>query len=74
MKESRDDERRRFRGMSAALNFGFNLVGGILIGYYGGAWLDRRLGTDPWLALAGVALGITAAFRMLWRELRGARP
>ena len=52
------------------MGFGFNLLAGLLIGYYGGGWLDGRLGTTPWLTLVGIALGTVAAFRMLLRELR----
>lgn len=69
-----NDDRRRFRGLSAAMSFGVNLVGGLLIGYYGGGWLDRRLGTEPWLTLVGVTLGTVAAFRMLLRELQDRSP
>lgn len=70
MNEPRGDDGRRFRGLSAAMSFGLNLVGGLLIGYYGGGWLDERLGTGPWLTLVGITLGTVAAFRMLLRELR----
>ncbi|HEX6987934.1 MAG TPA: AtpZ/AtpI family protein [Bacillota bacterium] len=69
-RKARDDDRRRFRGLSAAMAFGVNLVAGLLIGYYGGGWLDRHLDTEPWLTLVGITLGTIAAFRMLLRELR----
>jgi len=38
---------------------------GLAVGY----WLDRKLGTGPWLALAGLLVGVTAAFRELWRAV-----
>lgn len=35
----------------------------------GGWWLDSRLGTSPWLLLAGALLGAVAAFYHLYRTL-----
>lgn len=32
-----------------------------------GWWLDGKLGTDPWLTLAGLGLGSLVGFRALWR-------
>ncbi len=29
---------------------------------FAGHWLDRRLGTEPWLLLAGLILGMAAGF------------
>lgn len=40
-----------------------NVVAGIVAGY----WLDRWLGTRPWLLIAGVALGTVGAFLGLYR-------
>ncbi|MDX2033519.1 MAG: AtpZ/AtpI family protein [Blastocatellia bacterium] len=40
-----------------------NIVGGIIAGYL----LDRWLGTDPWLVVAGVVLGTIGAFLSLYR-------
>lgn len=46
--------------------FGF----AILIGYLGGAWLDKRYGTQPWLTLAGLFVGIASGARELYRLVR----
>jgi F0F1-type ATP synthase assembly protein I len=35
-----------------------------------GVWADRRLGTEPWLTLAGVLLGVTIATVGIWRIIR----
>lgn len=57
---------------SLAFTSGFTLLGGMLIGYYGGRFLDNRLGTTPWLTLVGIMLGVAAGFRILVRDiLRG---
>ena len=36
----------------------------------GGFYLDRRLGTAPWLLIAGVVLGSVAAIRSLVRATK----
>jgi F0F1-type ATP synthase assembly protein I len=56
-----------------------------LVGFFGGAALDRWLGTRPWLSLVGLVLGFVAAGRETQRiyrryleetekEQRGPRP
>ena len=37
---------------------GTQLAISVLLGFYGGHWLDGRLGWAPWLTLAGAALGV----------------
>ncbi len=46
------------------------LVGGFLVG----RWADQRWGTEPWLTVAGVFLGIAGAFLELFRILKRDRP
>jgi hypothetical protein len=41
----------------------------VVIGYFGGKWLDGKLGTT-WLIWVGLALGIVAGFRGLWRVVK----
>lgn len=53
-----------------AFSFGVTMVAGILLGLYGGGWLDRRLGTSPFFLLAGVLLGVGVGFRSIISELR----
>ena len=51
---------------------GIEVVLSVLVGLFGGSWLDRKLGTGPWLTLIGVAYGIAAAVRALYRAARRA--
>ncbi len=44
----------------------------LLLPLGGGRWLDRHLGTAPWLALLGAALGLAAGVRAVWRALQRA--
>jgi F0F1-type ATP synthase assembly protein I len=40
------------------------------IGYFGGRYLDGRLGTAPWLAWIGFAAGVGAGIKALIRVVR----
>lgn len=51
---------------------GIEVVLSVLVGFIGGYWLDGKLGTGPWLTLIGLAYGIAAAARALYRAARRA--
>lgn len=46
---------------------GFQLVASILVGVFGGQWLDKKLNTQPWLMMLGLFLGVGAGFYNLFR-------
>lgn len=48
-------------------NLGVELVAAVLIGAFGGYWLDQWLGTTPWLFLIGFFLGTAAGFLNIFR-------
>ena len=58
-------------GPSAAsyAGLGLQFLGAILLFLYVGRWLDARLGTAPWLLIAGVFVGTGAGFYSLYRKL-----
>jgi F0F1-type ATP synthase assembly protein I len=58
------------RYANMAFSFGVTMVAGILLGLYGGEWLDRQLGTSPLFMLAGILLGVGVGFRSMLSELR----
>ena len=45
----------------------------ILVFVYAGQWLDRKLGTAPWLLLAGVFVGGAGSFYSMYRKLMAAQ-
>ncbi|MGH2757383.1 MAG: AtpZ/AtpI family protein [Actinomycetota bacterium] len=48
------------KGMSQAswgLSVAFGFVGVVLVFWLGGRFLDGRLGTDPWIQMAGALIG-----------------
>ena len=42
----------------------------IMVGLFGGQWLDGRLGTTPWITVAGFGFGVAAAVRAVLRQMR----
>lgn len=51
-----------YRKAGPYLNLGWTFVAAVGLGCLLGWWLDTRLGTAPWLLVAGSMLGMTAAF------------
>ena len=52
---------------------GLTFVVAVLGGLYLGQWLDRKLGTDPWLLIVGVFTGAGAAFWSMYSKLMAAQ-
>ena len=48
---------------------GTELLIAVGLGLLGGRWLDSKLGTAPWLLMAGAALGGISAFWNLYRQV-----
>ncbi len=46
------------------------LVASVLVGAFLGSWLDGKLGTTPWLLVAGTLLGTAAGFVQLVKLLQ----
>jgi F0F1-type ATP synthase assembly protein I len=64
------DERRP--GRSSPFQFvglGFEIVVPLLVGLFGGQWLDRRFGSAPWLLFTGVLVGAAAGVLSLYRRI-----
>lgn len=59
----------RTRSLMDLLAVGTVLVACILLGSLLGLYLDRRLGTSPWMMVAGVLVGTAAGFLHLFRTV-----
>ena len=46
----------------------FTIPGGVVVGYFGGRWLDGRFGTH-WIYIAGLLLGGAAGIFQVVRQL-----
>jgi ATP synthase protein I len=49
---------------------GIEMAAAILIGYLIGSYLDRLLGTEPWLFYIFLMIGVLAGFKGLWRTAK----
>jgi F0F1-type ATP synthase assembly protein I len=65
--------RSRPLGLGGAASGGIEFTVAILVGLFVGRWLDRRMGTEPWLLILGVFVGAAAGFYNLYRALTTAQ-
>ncbi len=42
----------------------------VVVGLFGGQWLDKKLGTGGWLTWIGFAYGLAAAARAIYRAVQ----
>ena len=56
------DWSKALREAAPYLGIGTSFAASVLLGLGAGYWLDRRLGTTPWLFLLGAMLGLGAGF------------
>jgi F0F1-type ATP synthase assembly protein I len=61
----------RIAGTTGAV--GIEIAAAIAIGYFGGHYLDKKLGTEPWIMYAGILAGIGASVKALVRVVRDYR-
>jgi F0F1-type ATP synthase assembly protein I len=61
-----------WKGYGTYGSVGLELAVSVLLGLFGGRWLDGKLGTDPWLTWLGLGLGIITGYRAVWRALKTA--
>jgi ATP synthase protein I len=59
-----------WRGLATYANLGTTLFACVAVGLGAGYAADRWLGTEPWLILVGLCLGIAAAGMNLVRAIR----
>jgi F0F1-type ATP synthase assembly protein I len=61
-----------WKGIGSYSTIGMELAGSILLGLLAGRWLDKRFDTGSTLTLVGLALGLAAGGRTLWKALQRA--
>jgi ATP synthase protein I len=52
---------------------GLEIVLSIMVGFFGGRWLDGRFGTGPWISVVGFFFGCGAAGKAIhrtWQEMQ----
>ncbi|MFW6324921.1 MAG: AtpZ/AtpI family protein [Desulfovibrionales bacterium] len=63
-------DKEYWQTLSKAWMVGLNLVSGTFIGLLMGIFLDRWLGTNPWLTIIFLILGIIAGFKNVFQEIK----
>lgn len=54
---------------SGLAGMGIQFVVAMLLGLFGGRWLDGKLGTAPWLMIAGVFLSAGVSMVAMYRKV-----
>lgn len=62
--------RKQLRQLGRLSTIGIEIALSIVFGILGGHWLDGKLNTAPFLTVLGMALGVAAGFRSLYRTTR----
>lgn len=69
-----EDNKQLFKSLGFLSSVGISMVAATFIGLAMGYYLDKWLGTSPWLTLIFLLLGIVSGFRNIYiltsRELR----
>jgi ATP synthase protein I len=63
---------QNWKGLAGFATLGLEFALSVLVGLFGGRWLDARLGTAPWLAIVGFGFGVAAGARAIYRAARAA--
>jgi ATP synthase protein I len=66
LKDKRKRRNELIKGLSLISQIAFSIIACIVIGIFLGSFLDRWLGTSPWLLLVFSLLGTGAAFKSLY--------
>ena len=61
------NDHKWIRGVGPASSIGMLLVIATVIGWLFGSWLDKKLGTDPWLMLTFTLIGVAAGFYEMFK-------
>jgi len=59
-----------WRGIGSFGTLGLEIVLCIALGFFGGRWLDGKLGTDPYLSVVGFFFGLAAAVQSIMRATK----
>ena len=58
------------KGIGAYGTVGLDFAVAVAICLYGGWWLDKKLGTNPWLMIVGLVLGVVVGFNVLYKAAK----
>ena len=67
------ETRRAIRELAYYSSLGLQIALSIFIGLFLGVYLDRRMGSAPWLTLIGLGMGIVAGYRNIGLAIKKSR-
>lgn len=75
-KDKKTEPKKESRGgvlqaLALTTTIGMELAISVVLGYYGGRYLDQMLGTGPWLLLVGVLAGLASGTVSVYKTLQG---
>ncbi len=62
------------KALSDAINLVTTIAAAVGLCGLGGWWLDGKLGTDPWLTVLGVFIGIATGMKVMWDHIQAEDP
>jgi F0F1-type ATP synthase assembly protein I len=65
--------RRQLKLAARFASVGFELAAAVMVGYFGGRYLDEKFGTGSWLQIIGLLLGVFAGFWSLFKLARASQ-
>ncbi len=65
-----EKDRKLIRMIGVLSTVGLTMVFATMIGLFLGLWLDKMLGTSPWMAALFLLIGIFAGFRNLFTYVK----
>jgi ATP synthase protein I len=63
---------QNWKGLGGPGTVGLEVTLSVAVGLFGGAWLDEKFATKPWLTIIGLGYGLAAAGRAIYRALKTA--
>ncbi|MDD4238684.1 MAG: AtpZ/AtpI family protein [Desulfotomaculaceae bacterium] len=75
-KDKKREQKREGSGdvlqaLALTTTIGMELAITVVLGYFGGRYLDQMFGTGPWLLLTGVLTGLAAGIVSVYKTLQG---
>ena len=61
-----------WKGINRYATVGIEFALSLLVGLFGGRWLQGKLGTGNWLTFVGFGFGIAAGYRAIYRAVQAA--
>ncbi|AVX29959.1 ATP synthase protein I [Carboxydocella thermautotrophica] len=61
------------KALGVIMSLGGTIAGGVLVGFWLGRFLDKKLHTEPWLTVVMLLVGIAAGFKAAYDTMTTVR-